>query len=75
MKSVRTDAYQAVIHSLKQARKRARLTQHDLAERLGKPQSFIAKYETGERRVDVAEFIAIAVRLQPLRFAADRRGT
>jgi hypothetical protein len=27
---------------------------------LGRPQSFIAKYEGGERRIDVVEFIAIA---------------
>jgi len=59
MKSVRTDAYQAVILSLKKARKGARLTQQQLARRLGRPQSFIAKIESGERRVDVAEFIAI----------------
>jgi transcriptional regulator with XRE-family HTH domain len=60
MKSVHTDAYKVVIQSLKQARQRARLTQQQLAERLDKPQSFVAKYENGERRVDVAEFIAIA---------------
>jgi len=60
MKSVRTDAYQAVIQSLKQARKRARLTQEQLAKRLDRPQSFVAKVESGERRVDVAEFIATA---------------
>ena len=60
MRSVRTDAYQAVIEALKEARQRANLTQRELAERLGRPQSFVAKYETGERRVDVAEFIAIA---------------
>jgi transcriptional regulator with XRE-family HTH domain len=41
------------------ARKKAGLTQHDLAERLGKPQSFVAKYESGERRIDVVEFLAI----------------
>jgi len=60
MKSVRTGAYQAVIESIKRARKRARLTQQQLAKRLGRPQSFVAKVENGERRVDVAEFIAIA---------------
>ena len=31
-----------------------------LAERLGRPQSFVAKYEQGERRIDVAEFIEIS---------------
>ena len=41
------------------ARKKAGLTQHDVAKRLRKPQSFVAKYEGGERRIDVVEFIAI----------------
>jgi len=42
------------------ARKAAGLTQHDLAKRIKKPQSFVAKYEGGERRLDVVEFVAIA---------------
>jgi transcriptional regulator with XRE-family HTH domain len=41
------------------ARKSAGLTQRELAKRLHKPQSFVAKYEGGERRVDVLEFIEI----------------
>ncbi len=41
------------------ARKRAGLTQEDLAKRLKKPQSFVAKYEGGERRIDVVEFLKI----------------
>ena len=39
------------------ARKKAGLTQHDVAKRLRKQQSFAAK--GGERRIDVVEFIAI----------------
>jgi hypothetical protein len=35
-------------------------SQRELADRLGKPQSFVAKVERGERRIDVIEFIAIA---------------
>jgi transcriptional regulator with XRE-family HTH domain len=42
------------------ARKAAGLTQHALARRLKKPQSFVAKYEGGERRLDVIEFVAIS---------------
>lgn len=42
------------------ARNNAKLTQIELAVRLERPQSFVAKYELGERRVDVIEFVAIA---------------
>ncbi|GAJ29661.1 transcriptional regulator [Acidomonas methanolica NBRC 104435] len=35
------------------------LTQATLAARLGKPQSYVAKYENGERRLDVIEFLDI----------------
>jgi len=51
------------------ARKKAGLTQHDVAKRLEKTQSFVAKYEGGERRLDVLEFIAIAraIGADPLR--------
>jgi transcriptional regulator with XRE-family HTH domain len=41
------------------ARKHAGLTQHELAYRLKRPQSFVAKYEGGERRIDVIEFVTI----------------
>jgi transcriptional regulator with XRE-family HTH domain len=36
------------------------LTQIRVAERLDQPQSFVAKYEGGERRIDVIEFLDIA---------------
>ena len=45
---------------LKTHRKAAGLTQAHVASRLGKPQSFVSKYETGERRVDVVEFLRLA---------------
>lgn len=51
------------------ARKRAGLTQQELAKRLRRPQSFVAKYEGGERRLDVVEFVTIvrAIGANPLR--------
>lgn len=41
-------------------RQAAGLTQAELAQRLKRPQSFVSKYETGERRLDVIELIEIA---------------
>ena len=38
----------------------AELTQQAVADKLGKPQSFVAKYENGERRLDVVEFLQVA---------------
>ena len=58
-KSMFTDAYASLLRELSAARRRAGLTQVQLAERLGKPQSFVAKFEQGSRRVDVIEFYAI----------------
>ena len=60
MKSLRTPDHVRLTTSLVSAREKAGLTQQQLADRLKKPQSFVAKYEGGERRLDVVEFIAIA---------------
>jgi transcriptional regulator with XRE-family HTH domain len=59
-KSVHSRQYSVFIEELVKARKSAKLTQQVLADRLGKPQSFVAKYEKGERRLDVIEFLEIA---------------
>ena len=40
---------------LRQVRVRAGLTQEEVARRLDRPQSFVSKYETGERRLDILE--------------------
>jgi transcriptional regulator with XRE-family HTH domain len=48
---------------LVEARKEAGLTQAQLAERLRRPQSYVSKYENGERRLDVLEFSDVAEEL------------
>lgn len=59
-KSLTSPEYARLIDLLVAARKSADIRQQTLAKKLGRPQSFIAKYEGGERRIDVVEFIAIA---------------
>lgn len=56
----RAKPYVALREAMIAARKAAGLTQQELADRLDRPQSFIAKVETGERYLDVVEFVAIA---------------
>ncbi|MDQ0998098.1 transcriptional regulator with XRE-family HTH domain [Phyllobacterium ifriqiyense] len=58
MKSLHSDGYTELVLLLKGIRLDNRLTQKFVAERLGKPQSYIAKVEGSERRIDIAEFIA-----------------
>jgi transcriptional regulator with XRE-family HTH domain len=54
-KSIHSAQYAAFLRVFRQARKRAGLTQVQLAKRLGETQSFISKCERGERRIDVVE--------------------
>ena len=60
LKSVHSEGQKRFREIMAAARKEAGLTQQDLAKRLKRPQSFVAKYERGERRIDVVEFIQIA---------------
>lgn len=60
MASIYDRDYQEVIGLLKKARQAKGMTQIQLAEMLGKHQSFVAKFENGERRLDVVEFAHIA---------------
>ncbi|MEL3890453.1 helix-turn-helix transcriptional regulator [Ferrovibrio sp. MS7] len=49
-----------MIKLLVAARKEAGLTQVELGERLGQRQTFVSKFELGERRLDVAEFVLVS---------------
>lgn len=62
-KSLRTPRQILLQTLLVEARKAKGLTQAGLAEALNKPQSFVAKYENGERRIDVVEFVDITAAL------------
>ena len=59
-KSAFSTRYDQFRHFLTEARKKAGITQVDLAQRLSRPQSFVSKFERGERRLDVVEFLEIA---------------
>jgi len=61
--------YRAFLKLLVQARKDSGLTQVQVARKLGKPQSFISKCESGERRVDFVELQHLAeIYKKPLSF-------
>lgn len=51
--------YESLQKALVEARQSKGLTQTEIATRLGKPQSFVSKYESGERRLDVVEFLEV----------------
>jgi len=48
---------------LREKRQSAQLKQADLAKNLGQYQSFVSKYESGERRLDVIELRAVCAEL------------
>ena len=54
-KSIYSKDYKEIIERLKKARIEADLSQQAVADKLSKPQSYISKIESGERRLDVAE--------------------
>jgi transcriptional regulator with XRE-family HTH domain len=68
-KTIHTPEQGALCALLVAAREKSGLTQAKLAKRLRRPQSFVAKYEIGERRLDVIEFVKIvrAMNSDPLR--------
>jgi transcriptional regulator with XRE-family HTH domain len=59
LKSIYDAAYQALISLLVKARNDADMTQQQLADKLGRPQSFVSKIENSDRRLDVIEFIEV----------------
>lgn len=60
VKTLGTERQKALIALLIEKREVAGLTQAELAEKLGEYQSFVARLESGQRRVDVVEFLELA---------------
>jgi transcriptional regulator with XRE-family HTH domain len=59
-KTLRSKRHKALIAILTQRREAAGMTQTQLADKLGEYQSFIARLESGQRRVDLVEFLELA---------------
>jgi transcriptional regulator with XRE-family HTH domain len=68
-----TERYKKLRERLAQARKGAGITQAELASSLSRPQSFVSKFERGERRLDVIEFVDVAraIGIDPVRFLSE----
>ncbi len=60
----RSDAHNQLRDALLDTRRKRGLTQVEIATFLDKPQSFVSKYESGERRLDVIEFLEVCKALK-----------
>ncbi|MEM8650368.1 MAG: helix-turn-helix transcriptional regulator [Pseudomonadota bacterium] len=58
--SLHSGKYSVLLELLIKTRKSSGFTQQQVADKLGKPQSYIAKIERGERRLDIVEFSELA---------------
>lgn len=59
-KTLSSRRHKSLIDLLIQYREAAGMTQAELAARLGQYQSFVARLESGQRRIDVAEFLELS---------------
>ncbi len=59
-KSIYSEEYRRLCAILRELRQAGGLTQVQVAARLDVPQSFVSKYESGERRLDVVELGYVA---------------
>ena len=59
-KTLGTECHKALVNLIVAKREAAGLTQAQLADKLGEYQSFVARLESGQRRIDVIEFLNLA---------------
>lgn len=64
LSGLHTDEHRALMAALADCRLAAGLTQEELGHRLGVDQTYVSKYETGRRRIDVIEFMRIIAVLE-----------
>ncbi|TWT97281.1 helix-turn-helix domain-containing protein [Neorhodopirellula pilleata] len=72
-KNLYTDRQQALLELLRECREQANLRQADVADRLEKPQSFVSKYESGERRLEILELLDVCEAIDTTLVAFVRR--
>ncbi len=60
VKALGTAKHKALVAKLIEAREKVGMTQTELADQLGEYQSFVARLESGQRRVDVIEYLELA---------------
>jgi transcriptional regulator with XRE-family HTH domain len=58
-KSLYPEQHERLGKILAAARKSQKLKQRQVADKIGRPQTFVAKYEAGKRQLDVIEFVTI----------------
>jgi len=63
-RTIYSKEYQHFLALMIEARTEAGITQIELAKKLKKPQSFVCKYEIGERRLDIIEFLTVCKALK-----------
>lgn len=59
-KTLRSEGHKALIELIVQKRKAAGLKQEDLAKALGQTQPWVAHLESGQRRIDLLEYVTLA---------------
>jgi transcriptional regulator with XRE-family HTH domain len=60
VKTITSKTHRYMVKWLRRERIAAGLKQSDIARRLGEHQSWVARLESGQRRLDVVEFLAVA---------------
>lgn len=59
LKTIHSEPYRRLLAILREARESVGMTQAQLSQRLDKPQSYVSKYENGERRLDIIEMLDV----------------